>query len=501
MELLLRDHQVPAIDMAREAMRRSGSVMFYAPTGFGKTEVAIWLMNAARNKGRRTAMILDRIVLCNQTSKRLSKYAIRHSVLQAGSHLWKPNEHIQICSVQTLEKREEFPNIDLLIVDEAHIHRASVTEFIKTHPDVKVIGLSATPFTRGLANHYGEVVCAATTKQLVESKWLVPLRVFVAKQIDMNGAKKIAGEWSEKEATARGIKITGDIVAEWVKKTHEIYGGPKKTIVFCAGVAHGEHLANAFAQAGYNFVSISYKDDDEYKEAVISDFSRPDTEIHGLIATDILTKGFDVADVCIGISARPFSKSLSSHIQQMGRVMRPYEGKEAATWLCHSGNYLRFRQEWDAIYANGVDALDNAEEKPKPEPTEQEKEEARCPSCGSLWAGLVDICPYCGHVRQKRNDVVQVAGELLELNGNATRDKYTNEEKRRWHAELLGYAKSRNYDKWQGWAYYRYKEKFGVGPYGSRPEASPTISLEVQNWIRHRNIAAAKRREKLEARA
>ena len=49
-----------------------------------------------------------------------------------------------------------------------------------------------------------------------------------------------------------------------------------------------------FAEAGYNFVSISYQDDDEFKSQAIEDFSRPDTEIHGLIATDLLTKDLTV---------------------------------------------------------------------------------------------------------------------------------------------------------------------------------------------------------------
>ena len=185
-----------------------------------------------------------------------------------------------------------------------------------------------------------------------------PLKVYIAKEIDMTGAKKVAGEWSTDAVTERGMKLTGDIVQEWIKKTHEIFGRPRKTIVFCAGVAHGADLVKQFAEHGYNFVSISYKDDDEFKKAAIEDFSKPDTQIHGLIATDILTRGFDVPDVMIGVSARPFSKSLSSHVQQLGRVMRSHPDKEFGLWLDHSGNYLRFNDDWEELYADGVKTLD-----------------------------------------------------------------------------------------------------------------------------------------------
>ena len=63
----------------------------------------------------------------------------------------------------------------------------------------------------------------------------------------MQGANKVAGEWSQKDATERGMKITGDIVAEWIKMTHQIFGKPRKTVIFCAGVAHGTDLSRKFA--------------------------------------------------------------------------------------------------------------------------------------------------------------------------------------------------------------------------------------------------------------
>ena len=329
MSLELREHQTFVIDALREGFKQGHrSQLLYAPTGFGKTEVAIYLMKATSDNYKKAAIVLDRIVLVDQTSLRLSKYNIPHGVFQADHWNFDRTQRLQVCSAQTLERRADFPEIDLLIVDECHIARLQTSEFIKNNPKVKVIGLTATPFTKGLDNLYSNVVCGSTTESLVLSKWLTPLKVFIAKEINMEGANKVAGEWAQDVVTERGMQITGDIVDEWAKKTYEFFGRPRKTIVFCSGVAHGADLVDQFAKRGYNFVSISYKDDDEFKRAVIEDFAKPNTEIHGLIATDILTRGFDVSDVMIGVSARPFSKSFSSHVQQMGRVMRPHEGKE-----------------------------------------------------------------------------------------------------------------------------------------------------------------------------
>jgi len=468
MSLNLRDYQVEAIQKLRDGFAKGyKKQMLASPTGSGKTEIAIALLEAAKKKGTRSAMILDRIVLCDQTSTRLASYNIDHGVLQAGHWRYRPYESIQVCSAQTLEKRNDFPNLKLMIIDEAHTTRKKTVEFIKENPDVMVVGLSATPFTKGLGKIYDNVVSTITTKKLVDDGHLAPLKVFIAKEeINMEGAKKVAGEWSQDEVTTRALKITGDIVAEWISKTTEIFGGPRKTIVFCAGVAHGEDLARKFKEAGYNFISISYKEDDDLKKQVIEDFSKPDTTIDGLIATDILTKGFDVPDVMIGVSARPFSKSLSSHIQQMGRVMRSSPDKKFALWLDHSGNFLRFRADWEDIFENGVSELDDAKEKTKKELTKEEKTAAKCPKCGHVWPMKSDECPACGHKRVRKNMVQAVAGSLHELeSGVATDMKQKFWSMLQWHVRHKGWSESR--------AFATYKQRFGAWPKGLHNQPTP----------------------------
>lgn len=481
MSLQLRPYQEEALEQLRLGFAQGKRAqVLVAPTGSGKTEMAIALMKATKDKGNKAAMLLDRIVLCDQTSKRLEKYSIDHGVLQSGHWRYRPTENIQVCSAQTLERRGSFPGLNLLIVDECHATRDQTVEFIKNNPDVRVIGLTATPFTKGLGKIYDNVISPVTTKQLVDDNVLVPLRVFLAKEIDMEGAKKVAGEWSQAETSERGIKITGDVVSEWIKKTEEIFGRPRKTIVFCAGVSHGVDLSRKFQERGFNFICISYKDDDEFKKQVIADFSKPDTQIHGLIATDILTKGFDVPDVMIGVSARPFSKSLSSHIQQMGRVMRgnPMDpDKKFAVWLDHSGNYLRFREDWDEVFEAGVSELDDGKEKAKKEPTLKEKEASKCQRCSVLWPVGSDVCHNCGYVRERRNSVVTVDGRMEELATGAV----SRESKQDFWSAMQWYI------RYQGWsrgrASHTYRDKFGVWPKGLNDNAPIMPPPEVKKFV------------------
>ena len=244
-------------------------------------------------------------------------------------------------------------------------------------------------------------------------------------------------------------------------------------------------MVRQFGIAGYNFVSISYKEDDEFKAATIEDFARPDSLINGLVATDILTRGFDVPDVMIGVSARPFSKSFSSHVQQMGRIMRPYDGKDFGLWLDHSGNYLRFRKEWDRLFEEGVTELENGAETAKKEPPDKEKKEAKCPACSALWVWPDRVCGECGFEKPMKQ-VLNVPGELTELE---TTKRELLSENQKFYSELIYFSRMRGYK--DGWAAHKYKEKYGAYPRGLHTDPLATTT-KTSSWIKSRNIAWAK---------
>jgi superfamily II DNA or RNA helicase len=291
-----------------------------------------------------------------------------------------------------------------------------------------------------------------STNELIAQGKLKPLKYYAAQaSIDTKGMKVVAGEWSEAEIEARGRAILGDIVSEWEDKCRLHFGGPRKTIVFSARVAHGEELAEKFRAAGHNFQQISYKDGgDEKRREIFREFSKPDSEIVGLISCEVLTKGFDCPDVQVGISARPYRKSLSSHIQQLGRVMRAYPGQEFGLWLDHSGNIMRFHAATEDVFANGMHELDDGEHDAKVhrEPTEKEKAEIRC-ACGYILRPTDDVCPACGKKRHRRNLVEVAPGELVEIEGNEANRTVTWDNKIKFISELKQYAQDRGYAK--GW--------------------------------------------------
>jgi len=416
-EIQLRDYQAAAIEGLRDGIRDGQRrQILCAGTGAGKTVCASHLLREADRKGSYALFLVDRVALVNQTSAVLDEYGIRHGVLQGDHERYAPRENVQVASIQTLARRQLPRRPDLLVWDECHSLYKSMLEYIGENPQAVVVGLTATPFTKGIGQHWDGIVNVIPTRQLIDGGHLIEPTIYVAKSPeDAALGLNSYGEFSDESATSAGIEIVGDVVSEWEAKTHEHFGGPAKTIVFSPTVEHGRELCAAFAAAGYNFQQISYLDrsDDERAEK-IAEFRRPDSMIHGLVSCGVLTKGFDVPDVRIGISCKPYRKSLSGHMQEIGRIMRtdPASGKDKALWLDHSGNVERFALDTFDVWENGVGDLDqSAKRDAKPrERNETTREKVVCPECSGAMRGTT--CMACGWERPARSDVTVKDGAL-----------------------------------------------------------------------------------------
>ena len=489
--LVLRPYQIESIESLRSNIRQ-GHIrqVLAASTGAGKSVVALDMVRSAVERGSKVLFICERCILVEQFSKHLDSLNIEHGVLMAKHWRYNPGALVQVASAQTLERMKYWPDFEIVFCDELHaLMRKSIVRMIETRPNMRIIGMTATPFHPLIAEHFTAVTSVISMRELVENGNLVPFKVFVAHEIDVTGLRIVAGEFKKDDLEKRGQQIVGDIVSDYDKLSQDVFGGYRKTICFSCGVAHGADLVRRFQDAGINAVQISYKDSDEYKADVLADFAKPDTQIQMVISADILTRGYDQADVEHVILARPLKKSFSAHVQMVGRGARPHEGKEFCVIQDHSGNWLRFSESWDELYGEGVKELSSAyDAKPRKEKTKAEKAAAKCPKCDALWPAKSDVCSHCGHVRERKNNVVAMPGRMQavsELNLNPG-------ERREFYAGLVAYAAQHNYKP--GWAWYAMQEKYGCKPSTIAPPPAAIISDEVQRWIRYRNIKKAKRR-------
>jgi len=337
-EIVLRGYQDDAVERLRDGIRQGRRrQILVAPTGAGKTVMAMHLVAESQKKGARSWFIVDRNALVDQTSASFAEYGIDHGIIQADHWLTDYKKPVQIISAHTLARRkiDELPA--LIIVDEAHTQYQKTLEVIQRASSAKVIGLTATPFTAGMAENWDGLVNSATTNQLLAMGNLSPLKIKACVSPDMTGAKKkFTGEYEDEEAGSRGITIIGDVVQTWVEQTRKHFGGSAKTIVFSPSVRHGAELCRQFADAGYNFQQISYLDsDDDDRRAKIAEFRKPNSVIDGLVSCAVLTKGFDVPDVkCIASGQRVLTDKGLVPIEKVTLAHKLWDGIE---YVSHQG--------------------------------------------------------------------------------------------------------------------------------------------------------------------
>ena len=331
--LSLYPHQNEAEDKIRHEMRNGYKrIMLCAATGFGKTELAADIITKGNDKQSHIAFICDRMNLAWQTSERFWDYGITHGFAQAENTRGRFLP-IQVATAQTLESRDYWDEeLAVVFLDEAHVQRRKIQEKILVWGGY-CIGLSATPITPGLGQFWEVVVNASTVNQLLEMTdpatgrpYLAPLKLYAATEVDMTGAPLQHGEWTAKSARERGRKIIGDVIGTYIKQTNEHFGGPVPTLVFSADIQHGEDLVAAFQAAGLDARQTTYRDDAKQTKALIDDFGNRKYPI--LVSVEKCVKGFDQKIVQCIVGTRAYHKSLAALLQQMGRGMRPDEGKD-----------------------------------------------------------------------------------------------------------------------------------------------------------------------------
>jgi DNA repair protein RadD len=197
--------------------------------------------------------------------------------------------------------------------------------------------------------------------------------------------------------------ITGDAIEHYKK-----YANGIRAIAFCVTVAHAEHTAAAFRAAGVPSESLDGTLDDNERQARLQRLRDGETMV--ITSCEIISEGFDLPAAGAAILLRP-TASEGLYLQQVGRVLRPDEGKEAAIILDHVGNSLvhglpEQDREW---------SLEGRMSRGKKKPNEPGVQAKQCQSCYAVFKPM-PACPLCGTpVIINDREIVTVDGELREM--------------------------------------------------------------------------------------
>lgn len=480
----LRPHQIKAIDGLRSSLKAGfRRPLLFLPTGAGKTRCAGEIVKGARAKGKRVLFVVPAISLIDQTVRSFWAEGITDIGVIQGQHpMTRPEAPVQVASIQTLQRRA-IPPFDIVVIDEAHVLFDMLGKWMaaETWQKVPFIGLSATPWTRGLGKHYDDLIQVTTTAELIEAGYLSPFRVYAPSHPDLGGVRTVAGDYHEGDLSEAMNKpaLVADVVTTWRQR-----GENRPTFVFAVDRAHAKRLQSEFEKAGVNCGYIDAYTTPDEREAMFKRFTAGDLRV--IASVGCLTTGVDLDVRCI-VLARP-TRSEMLYCQIIGRALRTAPGKRDALVLDHSDTTLRLGFVTDIHH----DALDDGRERQKAEA--RQKPEAlpkECSACNFLKPAKVPKCPACGFKPERQSEIQCEDGELVEM--TPRRKKAKADEKAFVFGQLRSYAKSRRLR--EGWAAHKFKEMFGVWPNAHRlaPDVEPTP--EILSWIKSRQIAFANRRK------
>ena len=477
-------------------------ILIAAPTGSGKTVIASEIIRREVAKSQRVVFLAHRDELLIQARRKLSRFDITAGIIKAGrDNDARPQALVQICGIQTLHRRAirrqtlELPPAETVIVDEGHHARARTYEqIVAAYSDAIIIGLTATPCRsdgRGLGNCFDVIIEAPQVAELIKLEKLVPAKIFAPPAPDLRGVQTAkTGDYviSQLEERMNTDALVGDVVEHWLRHAER-----RRTVGFAVDVAHSVHITRELVKSGVRAEHLDGTTKQDEREAILSRLASGETEFVSNCA--VLTEGFDLPDLGCIVLVRP-TKSLLLYRQMIGRGLRtaPPDKKDCII-LDHAGAVHRHGLPTDPIeWTLHTDkrAANKTHDRRK---SEHKDPFCECKACGHLrMRGYA--CTNCGwEPKPRANGIDYIDEDLVEL-GQTQRSEL---DRVTFYRELRGFqhtARRKDGSQYNPkWPACQYRDKFGSWPpfpWNNYPPIEPTPPTLL--WIRHRQIAYAKRR-------
>jgi DNA repair protein RadD len=404
--MILRTYQSEAIAAVYGHFRTtSTNPVVVIPTGGGKTPIMASICRDAVKKWNSRVLVLAHVKeLLQQTADELRALdpSLPVGIYSAGLKSRDLGYSITIAGIQSIYKRAgELGPINLIIVDEAHLIPESedgmYTSFLAdakiVNPKVRILGLTATPYRlksgiiatpEGILN---EICYEARITELIRDGFLCKLvnKAAVAK-VETGRLHIRAGEFASEEVESL---VNQDSNVEAAVKEILSYAAERKSVlVFCASVAHIEHVVRVFGDLGHECGMVSGETDLFNRSNTLERFKAG--ELKFLANMNVLTTGFNARNIDCIVMLRP-TMSPGLYYQMVGRGFRIHHGKENCLVLDFAGNIMRHGPVDMIRPGRASTGTGNAPMK-------------ECPQCHEIVHASYTFCPSCDYEFPKKED-------------------------------------------------------------------------------------------------
>lgn len=359
-QIRLRDYQEECMDRVVAAwLSNTQRPAVVLPTGSGKTVIfahlaADWLEH--RGGGTRVVVLVHRDELADQAIAKLHAVAPGLDIGKVKAGDDQLTSDVLVCSVQTLarerrmnrllDSQQDHGTIGLVIVDECH-HAAAVSyrnimaalgcyhmdeENAYGHrAGTRAVGFTAT-LARGdgvgLGSVWESVVYNRTVLEMIRDGFLVDVKGRdVDLQMDLGSVKTTAGDY---QAKSLGEAIVAADGPHNIARAVREYAADRRPIVFTPDVITAHLTAGELGKLGIRCGVIEGRTPREERQLIYKKYRTG--EIRCLVNCMVLTEGADFPWADCAVIARP-TRSAPLYVQMVGRVLRPWPGKQDALVL------------------------------------------------------------------------------------------------------------------------------------------------------------------------
>ena len=204
-----------------------------------------------------------------------------------------------------------------------------------------LLGLTATPERLDGRNIYEicdyNVSYEISLKEAINKGMLVPFHYYgIFDETDYSKLHIVRGRYDEKELNETYI---GNVHRyELIYKYYCKYGS-RQALGFCCSKEHAREMAKEFSSRGIPSVAVfSYASGEYTEKRNVAIQKLKNGEIKVIFSVDMFNEGVDITSVDMVMFLRP-TESPIVFLQQLGRGLRKYRGKEFLTVLDFIGNY------------------------------------------------------------------------------------------------------------------------------------------------------------------